>query len=420
MSTNDSPTAQPTTKRTRINEDGNETIEIDMSSPASSLSTPMAVAKRHVEFCARSLHKDVQSLVKSAHGTYLSLMKRKTEQASKLAKFADDEYFPNSIKNKFSLTTKDQYKEDATFVELVGEGEATITKFKLEMKKTIKKKIEFELSCLHRETRACFFLAVKNISRLMLRTNKKWRTATIDARVVAKYMLEKCYTEDTLGVHLPFTQGSLFTEFKTWSKETEEYQPGSTPESVSKMVDDILPTTKPIIEAIFHASWNKYLEAVEIREIDAAIKKELREIQLEEGTKDVEMELNKEGTMDTTNMNEVIEKKVEKRLASMQKQLDKQQQQLRSYKSHQSAKDTRGANSNTKGKGASNKKKSNANGNNKNKKKTAKTTAGKNQQKNQNAAAAASDNVTSNDNKQTKPKKKNGKRNGSKKQQQRK
>ena len=403
MSTNSNASTSNSPKRTRFDDDSLSLDEEKKTGEATKKkSTAKAIAARFVAASVGTLDDSIISLVVACSKEFNDLKSRAEEEQRKLAKFADVEWFPHSIRTKVALTTKALYKEDNDFVELAGEGEQLNKDYMNAMKEIIRKKIVFELKRLRNEIRSCFFTAVKNLGILVF-TDKYEDAPEVPAHEVAKYFLEKRPTEGDLCKYLPFDGTDIFKEYQAWSKETVLYKPGDTAADLANNIGDLVTTSNSLYFLIFVKGWEQVLAVNSKKKKSNALAKRLREIQLSEQTPDVEMELPKEGTMDAETMSEYIKKTIEKENKAVNKKLDKLQQTIQRSNNTQSqtSKNKRGAN--TKKGGASDKKKMQQKGNSNKKKKNKNNSAKRySDATDEHGKGSSNDNAKKNNNKKKK------------------
>ena len=319
--------AQATARRQRVRID--PTVKHTTEKPLSPLREAEEVIIRHTA----SLRDGLASLLRLRGKEYLALAHRaenKTRQIFRLR--LDDDYIPILARVTFKLQAMKEVEELHGFKELQELVDEDMSTVQNRLKERITECAVLEQEYLHDKMHSILVHTIKD-------TVSMFGTAhSISAKEYGKI---GCAVIQEHGIaltkHLEIDSGALLALFRAEMNISAD-------EEIELEADHalILPQIKHILEFVFVRSWDSYLDALKQQEIDISLAKKAKEALTKDATEATAMEVDKEISVDPTQLKELIAKQAKAELSRMLREGKLPEVQNRKQQTKKSGNEQRG------------------------------------------------------------------------------
>jgi hypothetical protein len=307
---------QPQAKRTRF--------DSSVLSPDDTIATPMAAARSTLLAHCASLQPEIATLLSTLGKEHLSLMQKELHKCTQVRKMsADVPLIPRSARIKFVLTASKLAEADEGYIRLKEETEIIVSTFQADLKQKIIDLAKLEASLVRKHIIQSLTTHFFVVSKALLICDN----LTTDPHRIVNTIFEQYSLP--LRASFDMTAENFRNLYRHVHSLTDLPPPipavlptiGHNEPAVPSPVYQSVVKIYRVIDNIFIAPWTSYLDAQKRLDVTAALKT-LRVEHLEPAATDTAaMLIDAEPAADPPHLRDLIDKQVDKRTSSLQKEV---------------------------------------------------------------------------------------------------
>jgi hypothetical protein len=333
--------AQPSNKRVRISDQVEVRVINDTISTTET--APSQAARATVETAVASYPEAIRIIALGSSKTFNGLKNKIRTQVQKIDRFDDEHEIPKSAKINFKLTAPpdvmetDEFKSQATLME------AAVETFHKAALQSIVKIADLRLNSDKLKVTSNLTATIRQVCELILLEQNPTSTDP----PVSKFAWFVTGKLDGKIFENTFTTR---THIRNELKRNIDDDTGSTGDSaivfeagLNAQFDELEKRVTPIVKAIFVDSWNAQELNLRNKQINIALAKKAKEMQMEKAAEATQMEIDDETPVSAGRIAELIKEAVQKETKQQQTEMNKLREML-----HRSKNFSRGAESSSK------------------------------------------------------------------------
>ena len=285
--------------------------------------------QKHLDTVFESLQsKTIANYARQQCQAYVKLKNLERQQRQKLKRTSVAGYVPISARFTFELKSNDAVGASTEFKALDEECKAAIKTCQETLQAKVVKTIDLEIKQTDMEIRRLYNHTVLKLAQLFLYENDPQLDLTHHPRTLALWSVndgEKILPEGNV------TRNIFFQDFKTFHNcQQPLFDPTSANATQKLEIKDLISKMALYCHYIFPNAWSKMMQFYESRDNEKALHKLLTEAVLDDATKDTDIDMSNEETLDAPQIKKLIKEGIEKGTKDLKAEIATLQQKLRS------------------------------------------------------------------------------------------
>jgi hypothetical protein len=320
--TNENTTpAQPPNKRVRISDQVE--VRVINDSNRTTETAPSQAARVTVETAVASYPEPIQLIALAASKTFNGQKNKIRTQVQKIDRFDDESEIPRSARINFKLTAPpdvmetDEFKRQATIMEeaveafhklaresIVAVADLRLNSDKLKVTDTLKTTV----------VRLCELILLENNPTSTDPPVNKFAwfvTGKMDGKIFENTYTTRDHCKNEIKRHID-------DDTNTTGDSVLVFEPG-----MNVRFTELEKRVAPIVKAIFVESWNAQEENLRSRQINTALSKKAKEMNMEKAAEATQMEIDDEAPISKGRITELIAEAVKKETKQYQSEMSK-------------------------------------------------------------------------------------------------